>query len=102
MSERRLYSIFQKKINKADPSCFCYKISDWIGGGKRPFDMILIMKGIPIAIEFKSKKGILTRYQAFQLTEFINAGGKSLIFTEGQDMDLFIENILRICLTKNS
>ena len=87
---------------KADPTAWVYKIPDWIGGGKRPFDMILICKGIPFAIEFKSKKGILERYQAFQLTEFINAGGKSLIFTEGQDMDLFIENILRICLTKNS
>lgn len=100
MSERQLYQKFKKKMLKADPSAWVYKIPDWIGGPKRPFDMILIMKGKPFAIEFKSRKGILTRYQAFQLTEFINAGGEALVYTEGQDMDLFIENMMRTTLTK--
>ena len=95
MSERRLYQIFQRKIRKADPSAWVYKLPDTFNlGGKKPGDFFCVIRSIPFLIEMKSKKGVLTRYQAFQLTEFINAGGEALIFTEGQDMDLFIKNLL--------
>ena len=97
MTERHLYSIFQKKIRVVDPNCFCYKIPDTFNlGGKKPGDFFCVIKSVPFLIEMKSKKGVLTRYQAYQLAEFINAGGEALVFTEGEDMNLFIENIMRI------
>ena len=101
MSERKLYSIFKEKITKTDPNCWVYKIPDFIIGGKRPFDTILIIQGIPFAIEFKSKDGILTKYQAFQLQDFILAGGEALIFYEGRDtMDNFIQGIIKKTIDK--
>jgi len=93
MLERKLYPKFQKKIYEADPKCFCYKIPDFPGSTKRPFDFLLLFKGCPFAIEFKSKKGTLTKYQEYMLGLFFMAGGVSLLFTEGDNMDLFIEHI---------
>lgn len=103
MSERKLYSIFQKKIKEADPNCFWWKIPDTFNlGGKKCFDGILISQGVPFAIEFKSKGGVLTKYQSFQLTDFINAGGEALVYFEGRDnMDEFIEKILKKVKEKN-
>lgn len=95
--ERNLYQKFKDKIAKADPNCWVYKIPDWIGGGKRPFDTILIIQGIPFAIEFKSETGTLTKYQSYQLMEFINAGGEALVYFEGRDnMNEFINKIIDI------
>lgn len=95
MSERRLYQQFKEKITKADPNCFWYKIPDFPLGGKRPFDGFLIIQGIPFAIEFKSKGGLVTDYQAYQLLEFSNAGGESLIYWEDKEtMNDFIKKIL--------
>lgn len=96
MSERKLYSIFQKKIREADPNCFWWKIPDTFNlGGKKCFDGILISNGVPFAIEFKSKDGVLTKYQSYCLTDFINAGGEALIFWEGKEsMDDFVEHII--------
>lgn len=96
MNERKLYQQFKEKIKKADPNCFCYKISDWIGGPKRPFDFILVIQGIPFAIEFKSKDGVLTKYQAYCLQDFILAGGEALVFWQDREsLDEFIEKIMR-------
>lgn len=93
--ERRLYAIFKKKIEKADPNCFWYKIPDFALGGKRPFDGFLVVQGVPFAIEFKSKGGTLTKYQAYQLQEVILAGGEALVFWEGTtDINSFINIIL--------
>lgn len=95
MSERKLYQIFKEKIKKADPNCFWYKIPDFALGGLRPFDGFLVIQGIPFAIEFKSKDGSLTKYQSYQLTDFVNAGGESLIFWQGKEtLDEFIQKIL--------
>ena len=97
MKETKLYKIFKDKIKKASPNCFWYKIPDTFNlGGKKPFDGFLVIKGIPFAIEFKSKNGILSKYQAYQLTDFINAGGEALVYQEGKDyMDAFIEKIIK-------
>ena len=97
MSERKLYSKFREKIFKAAPNCFWYKIPDFILGGMRPFDGFLIIQGIPFAIEFKSKNGILTKYQAYQLQDFILAGGEALVFWEGKEtLDEFVKKIMDI------
>jgi len=95
-NERKLYQKFKDKIHKADSKCFWYKIPDFSIGGKRPFDGFLLMNGVPFAIEFKSKEGSLTYYQAYQLTSFINAGGESMVFSDGENMDEFIEKIKKI------
>lgn len=95
MSERKLYQKFREKIMKTDPDCWIYKISDWVGGSKRPFDFFLVIKGIPFALEFKSEKGQLTKYQSFQLLDFINAGGEALVYwSSKQKLDEFIEEIM--------
>jgi len=94
MSERRLYQKFKDKMAKADPNCFCYKIPDWIGGGLRPFDFFLVIKGVPFAIEFKSEGSKLTKYQLYQMTDFVVAGGEAAIYWSNDDMDKFIEDLM--------
>ena len=97
MSERKLYGKFKEKMQKADLNCWVYKIPDFPLGGKRPFDFILVMKGVPFAIEFKSEEGTLKKYQGYQLQKFIIAEGESLIYWEGRDnMDSFINKIIKI------
>jgi hypothetical protein len=95
-NERRLYTIFKKKIHEADQNSFWYKISDTLGlGGLKPFDGFLVIQGIFFAIEFKSKGGTLTKYQAYQLQEVILAGGEALVYWEGNtDMTYFINCIM--------
>ncbi len=97
MNERKLYQIFKNKIIKAYPNCWVYKIPDFILGGKRPFDFFLVIEGIPFALEFKSEKGQATKYQLYQLNDFINAGGQALVYFEGRDnMNEFINKIIKI------
>ena len=96
-----LYKKFSKKIKERFPDCFYYKIPDTAGlGGKRPFDSFLLVEGISFAIEFKSKGDELTPYQVCTLKLFQNAGGNSLVFSDGNDMDAFITYIAH--LVKNS
>ena len=97
MNERKLYQQFKDKIKKADPNCWVYKIPDFIIGGKRPADFFCLIKGTPYLIEIKSKNGILTKYQAYQLQDFILAGGEALVYWEGQEtLDEFIEKIMEV------
>lgn len=95
--ERILYKIFKDKMVKADPNAFVYKIPDTFGiGGMRPFDTFCVIQGVPFAIEFKSKNGTLTKYQAYQLQDFILAGGESLVYWEDiTDMTSFVETIMK-------
>lgn len=98
MSERKLYLKFKNKIKEADPNCWVYKIPDTFNlGGKKPGDFFLVIRGIPFLLEFKSKKGILERYQAYQQVDFINAGGEALVYWEGKEtLDEFIKRIIEI------
>jgi hypothetical protein len=101
MNERKLYQIFKKKITEIDRNCFWYKIPDFALGGKRPFDGFLVIQGIPFAIEFKTKGGILTKYQIYTLQDFILAGGEALVYYEGREsMDDFVEKIMNIVKEK--
>jgi hypothetical protein len=95
--ERRLYQIFKDKLHKEDQNAWIYKIPDTFGiGGKRPFDTIAIVQGVAFAIEFKAKDGELIKYQAFQLQEFLLAGGESRLYWENlSDMDSFIAEIMK-------
>lgn len=94
MEERKLYSIFKEKITKADPNCFWHKLPDFPLGGMRPFDGFLVIQGIPFAIEFKAPGGKLTKYQCYQLADFIQAGGESLVYWDAGDMDEFVQRII--------
>lgn len=96
MSERKLYQQFKEKIKEADPNCWIYKIPDTFNlGGKKPGDFFCVIQGVPFLLEFKSKEGILTKYQAFQQIDFINASGEALVYREEEEsMDKFIEKIL--------
>ncbi len=98
MSERKYYERFKKKILKADPNCWPYKIPDTLHlGGKKPGDFFLVIKGVPFLLEFKSTGKTLTRYQLYQATEFILAGGEALRFREGDEtIDEFINRIFEI------
>jgi len=95
MKERDLYAKFKLKMKARDPQCWIYKIPDFLGGGKRPFDIILVSHGIPWAIEMKSKGKDATLYQAYQLLDFELAGGKSAVFKYGEDMDALMERITK-------
>jgi len=95
MSERKLYSIFKKKIKEADSNCWVYKIPDFPGCTLRPADFFLLIKGVPYLIEIKSKKGVLTKYQAYCLQDFILAGGEALVYWQGKEtLDEFIAKII--------
>jgi len=92
-----LYRKFSKKIKQRAPECFYYKIPDTAGlGGKRPFDSILIVKGVPVAIEFKSAGDKTTAYQKECLSIFSKAGGIGLVYEDGNSMDLFITQLLAL------
>jgi len=94
MKERALYPKFHEKMKKADPNAWVYKIPDTFNlGGKKPFDFIVVCKGKPWAIEMKSKGEEPTLYQAYQLTDFVNAGGNSEVFRYGDDMDKLVQKI---------
>ena len=95
-NERKLYALFKRKIKKVDHNCWVYKIPDtFILGGKKPGDFFCVIKGIPFLLEFKSEEGQLSKYQAYQLADFINAGGEAMLFWENkQSMDDFIKEIL--------
>ena len=102
--ERRLYQIFKDKMFETDPNAWVYKIPDTFGiGGKRPFDTIAIVQGVPFAIEFKSEEGEATKYQLYQLATFMLAGGESLIYWEGKEsMTKFVSRIMNIVKEKNA
>ena len=98
MKEKNLYQIFKKKIKEADKDCFFYKIPDTMHlGGKKPFDSILILRGVPFAIEFKMKGVKVTEYQKVQLKYFEKADGVSKVFTYGvDDFEPFINSLMQI------
>lgn len=92
-----LYSKFSEKIKKQFPDCFYYKIPDTFGiGGKRPFDAHLLINGVAFAIEFKSKGDFLQPYQKALLAQYSKAGGFDFVFTDGDDMDVFINRIKKL------
>ena len=94
--ERKLYQKFKDKMRKADPSSWVYKIPDTFNlGGKKPGDFFCVVQGVPFLLEFKGKNGILSKYQAFQLTDFIAAGGEALAYWgEQMTMDQFVKVII--------
>jgi hypothetical protein len=96
MKEKDLYKKFADKIKKKYPKAWVYKIPDTKGlGGKRPFDTIAVIKGVPFALEFKSKGKDATKYQDYQLTRFSIAGGISFVFQHDGPitMDYLIKRI---------
>jgi len=97
MAERKLYSKFKEKMLKADPNCWVWKIPDTFNlGGKKPGDFFCVVKGVPFLLEFKSKKGIVTKYQLYQLSEFIIAGGEAMTYWESREtLDEFVEKIIK-------
>ena len=96
MKERKLYQKFKDKMRVAEPNSWVYKIPDTFNlGGKKPGDFFCVVYGVPFLIEFKSAKGILTRYQAYQLVDFVNAGGEAMMYQEGKTyMDEFVKKII--------
>lgn len=100
-NERKLYQKFKDKILKTDPNCWVYKIPDWIGGPKRPADFFLVVNGVAFLLEFKSANGVLTKYQSYQLADFIVAGGEALVYVEGKEtLDEFVLKIMKIVKDK--
>ena len=96
--ERYLYSKFPKLLHKIEPKAWYYKIPDTAGtGGRRPFDAITIIRGVPWAIEFKSKGGIVTELQTYHLTGFRNAGGMSIVIFTGEA----IQNLIKYMISKS-
>lgn len=97
MSERKLYQKFKDKMRKAEPNSWVYKIPDTFNlGGKKPGDFFCVAYGVPFLLEFKSEDGTVTKYQAFQQVDFVNAGGEGMIFWEGSEtLDEFVNDVLR-------
>ncbi len=96
MSERPLYQKFKKKMKKIDRNCWVYKIPDTFNlGGKKPGDFFCVVKGVPFLLEFKGKDGVITKYQSYQLLDFINADGEALAYWEEEmTLDSFIEILM--------
>jgi hypothetical protein len=102
MRETKLYQFFKKKIKEIYPNCWVYKIPDTFNlGGKKPGDFFMVVEGVPFLLEFKSKEGILTKYQSYQQLDFINAGGEAMIYWENKEtMNEFIDKITEIIKNK--
>ena len=81
--ERILQAKFATLFKKEFPKSFYYKIPDTGGtGGRRPFDAFAVVNGYPIAIEFKSYKGVVTPLQKYNLTKFYKAGGQTIVIRQ--------------------
>jgi hypothetical protein len=91
MKERQFSVKFIRKIKKDFPYAFIYKIPDCAGmGGMRPFDIIMVYKGCPYAIELKrDSKQHTTPYQEHMLKKFQNACGRVWVITPENCEDLF-------------
>ena len=63
MKERDVIRKFKEKILASWPNAFYYKIPDTKGlGGMRPFDIILLVKGLTYCIEAKRDDKQPTQY----------------------------------------
>lgn len=96
MKERKSYQKFKDKMRKAEPNAWVYKIPDtFCLGGKKPADFVCVVYGVPFLLEFKSEGEVLTKYQAYQQVDFINAGGEARIYEEGKnDMNEFVKEVI--------
>lgn len=80
MTERQLVSKLMPHLWDI-PNSWWYKIPDLPGGTtKRPFDIIGVVDGEPIAIECKMKGGKLKPHQQEALYDFYCANGMSYVF----------------------
>lgn len=78
--ERILQAKFYISFKKRFPEGFYYKIPDTKGtGGRRPFDAVAVVHGVPFAIEFKSRYGYVTSLQSHYLGIFGTAGGYPIV-----------------------
>jgi len=76
--ERIVQNKFALLFKARFPKGFYYKIPDTKGtGGRRPFDAFAVVKGVPYAIEFKSRTGKVSPLQTYNLEKFFEAGGGS-------------------------
>ena len=77
MKETELLRRFKKKLDVRLPiPKFYYKIPDTLGlGGMRPWDAMLLVKGMFFAIEAKVEGRKVTNYQRHHLDEVAHAGG---------------------------
>lgn len=96
--ERKYYPKFDEKFLKHDPDAFIYKIPDTGAlGGKKPFDFIVVSKGIPFCVELKSAGKDLTLYQEYQMNRFKVAGGNSFKWIEhSESLDELIELMISV------
>lgn len=93
MNERQFSVKFIRKIKKDYPGVFIYKIPDTAAlGGMRPFDIIMVYKSVPYAIELKKdSKQNVTPYQRVMLDKFQDAGGKIRIVNPESAVNFFNE-----------
>lgn len=95
--ERPLYAIFHRKFMERDPKAWIYKIPDTGKyGGKKPFDTIVVSLSVPMSIEFKATGDDATKYQAYQLKKFEQAGGISASYNlkDETHMDKFVDFVI--------
>lgn len=95
MLEKQLARKYKILIEKSLPGVWYYKIKDDPagGGGRRPFDAILVYRNLAFAIEYKVNKRQLTEYQKYQKEIF---PGPYFIITEDIDPDWFIAQVKNI------
>ena len=95
MVESRLTDKFRKLFKLRHPDGFIYKIPDTMMlGGKKPFDMLIILEGHIFCFEFK--RGSVTEptpYQKYHLDRAAYNGAKSRIVNE-ENLNDVLEEIM--------
>ena len=80
---------------RAIPNSWWYKIPDLPGGTtKRPFDIIGVVDGEPIAIECKVGHGKLKPHQQDALLDFYKAKGISYVFRFIDGKEFFCNGLI--------
>jgi len=82
-TERQFSVKLIRRLKKQLPGAFIYKIPDTAGlGGMRPFDLLLVFRGLACAIELKrDDKQKLTPWQKHMLNKFVEAGCYAFVVT---------------------
>ncbi len=90
----RFRKLLTKKMREKKIEFMFYKIPDFPGGPKRPFDAFLVVTGKFIAIEFKVKGNKPTKIQEYHLNNVNTCGGHSIVVDETNYKE-YVKRIMR-------
>jgi hypothetical protein len=92
-AEAKLIIKFRDKLLEKYPNAYIYKLPDTLSlGGRKPFDLLIIIKGLVFCCEAKTGKNKLTPYQDASLKKAFEAGANIIVL---RNVDKAMEEVSR-------